>query len=83
MASSAAPTAKEVESVGLNFKASLLLDLTQELGRKNHFKINNLSGVKAGQVAVGISAIAIETTTGPIQALNYPSRLERFKILIN
>jgi hypothetical protein len=43
----------------------------------------NLSRIETGEMTVGISPVAIEAATGTIQALNHPSRLKGFQILID
>ena len=83
MESAWGPTAEEMESVGFNLIASLLLDLAQKLGGKRDFKIVNFSGFKTGEVAVGISTVAVETTTGTVEAFNHTRSLKRLKVLIN
>jgi hypothetical protein len=48
-----------------------LFDQAKELGRKTYFQIMNLACVQAGEMAVGISPVAIKATTGTIQALDH------------
>jgi hypothetical protein len=60
-----------------------LLDQGKELGRKTNLQIMNLTRVQAGEMAVGISPVAIKAATGTVQTLNHASRLERLQILVN
>jgi hypothetical protein len=60
-----------------------LLDLSKELRRKTNLQIMNLTRVQAGEMAVGISPVAIKAATGTVQTLNHASRLERLQILVN
>ncbi len=75
--------AGQVQGVRLDRESGLRFDLLQEIGGKQHIEIKNLARLGAGEMAVGVGAIAIETAIGTFKAFDHASRLQGFKILIN
>ena len=65
----------EMQGVSLNREARMALDLVEQLLGQDHVQILNRACCLAGEVAVGITAVAVEPAIGAIQALNHPCRL--------
>ena len=72
-----------MQGVRLDRKARLLLDLLEEMVGKENVEVVDGAGLGAGEVAVGVGAIAIETATGPLDAFDHPGRLQRLEVLID
>ena len=60
-----------MQGVGLDRKAGLRLDLLQQVGGKEHIEIEDLAGLAADEMAVGIGAIAVEPAVGPLEAFDH------------
>ena len=73
----------KMQGVGLDREPGLRLDLLEEMGGKQHIEIQNFPGFGAGQMAVVISSVAIETAIGALKAFDHSGRLQSFQILIN
>ena len=73
----------ELERVGLDSITRTLLDLIEEIRGQFHVNVRDGAGIQTGEMTMGITAVAVEATTGPIKALDHASRLQGFEILVN
>ena len=60
----------QLKRVGLNPEACSALDLVEQILRQFNVNILDTTGIKAGEVAMGITAIAVKTAIGLIQTLD-------------
>ena len=72
----------ELHCVAFDCIAGMRFDLTQQISGQLNIKVLNPAGFAAGEMAVGVATVAIQPTAGSIQALDHPSRLEGFKVLV-
>tara|TARA_B100001540_G_scaffold217942_1_gene192539 strand:- start:269 stop:676 length:408 start_codon:yes stop_codon:yes gene_type:complete len=73
----------EVEAVALDAVAGALFNRLNQISWKFDVKVADPATVQAGEVAVGISSVAVETTLCFFKALDHPIAVERFQVLVN
>ena len=72
-----------MEGVVLDREAGDRFDVLQHLGGQDDIKIADCAALQAGDVAVGISAVAVKPAGGAVEALDHASGLESFEVLVN
>ena len=73
----------QLQGVGLDPKACAPLNLVEQILRQFHIDVFNHTGIEAGEMAVGITALAVEPTIGTIQTLDHPGGLQGLQVLID
>lgn len=81
---SLAPAATgKIERVTLDRESCGLFDAAQQFGGEGDIQILDPAALEAGEVTVGIGAIAVEPTAGPIEAFDHPGTLQGLEVLIH